>query len=245
MGKCSHCGVHGHTYLKCTQLTHEQIKEIKKKKKEEKEAVSQRRVHRQQRNVVHNLPLVGVAPAPLPPDPSADLQFQIVNMTDHELVCYYKIDQVNLKRFVYVPSHSSKPIKCKKDTQISIFPVIELVVENGIDTRQYVTVENEFTTFFNKVMADFDGDTIIIDIEYNPPKSELEEWKELGLKSHFLLKQIRDMTSQKKGDEFIVNEKYENIEVFIEMIQAIVIPNTCTEADKEKAGIPSALTNIT
>ena len=53
------------------------------------------------------------------------------------------------------------------------------------------------------------------------------------------------MTSQKKGDEFIVNEKYENIEVFIEMIQAIVIPNTCTEADKEKAGIPSALTNIT
>lgn len=233
MGKCSHCGVIGHTYLKCPQLTSEQIKEIKKKKKEEKEAVAQRRAQRQQRNVVHNLPLV------------VDLQFQIINMTDYELVCYYKIDPTNLKRFLYVPSHSSKPIVCKKDTQIAIFPAIELVVENGIDTHQYVTVENDFTKFFNKVMADFDGDTIIIDREYKPPKSELEEWKELGLKSNYLLKQIRDMTSQKKDGEFIVNGKYENIEPFIDMIQDIVVPKTCTEADKEKAGIPSALTNIT
>ena len=29
MGKCSHCGVVGHTYLKCPQLTPEQIEEIK------------------------------------------------------------------------------------------------------------------------------------------------------------------------------------------------------------------------
>jgi len=233
MGKCSHCGAHGHTYLKCPQLTSEQIKEIKKKKKEEKEAVAQRRAQRQQRNVVHNLPRV------------VDLQFQIINMTDYELVCYYKIDPTNLKRFLYVPSHSSKPIICKEDTHIAIFPAIELVVENGIDAHQYVTLENDFTNIFNKVMADFDGDTIIIDREYKPPKSELEEWKELGLKSHYLLKQIRDMTSQKKDGDFIVNGKYENIEPFIDMIQDIVVPKTCTEADKEKAGIPSALTNIT
>ena len=39
--------------------------------------------------------------------------------------------------------------------------------------------------------------------------------------------------------------KYENIEPFLSMVEDIPIPHTCTEADKEKAGIPSALTNIT
>ena len=134
---------------------------------------------------------------------------------------------------------------CKKGVHIAIFPAIELIIENGIDTRQYVNLENDYTKFFESVMDQVDGDTIIIDRDYKPPKSELEEWKELGLKSHYLLKQIRDMTSQQKDGEFIVNEKYENIEPFIDMIQDIVIPKNCTEADKEKAGIPSALTNIT
>ena len=77
----------------------------------------------------------------------------------------------------------------------------ELIVQNGIDTPQYVNLENDFTKFFDSVMEQVDGDTVIIDRDYKPPKSELEEWKELGLKSHYLLKQIRDMTSQKKNGE--------------------------------------------
>lgn len=242
MGKCSHCGVVGHTYLKCPQLTPEQIEEIKKKKKEEKEAVAQRRLQREQRRqqALRMLPRQEHIPIQ-----RVNLKFEVVNMTDHELVCYFKIDQRNLKRFTYIPSHSSKPIVCDKGVKIMIFPAIELIVQNGIDTPQYVNLENDFTKFFDSVMEQVEGDTIVIDKEYKPPKSELEEWKELGLKSHYLLKQIRDMTSQKKDGEFIVNEKYENIEPFIDMIQDIVVPKTCTEADKEKAGIPSALTNIT
>tara|TARA_B100002051_G_scaffold273381_1_gene312056 strand:- start:732 stop:1457 length:726 start_codon:yes stop_codon:yes gene_type:complete len=241
MGRCSHCGVQGHTYLRCPQLTPQQIEEIKKKKKEEKEAVAQRRLQRhRRRNVVQDLP----RQEHIPPVP-ADLNFEVVNMTDYELVCYYKIDHTNFKRFLYIPSHSSKPIVCKKGVHIAIFPAIELVIENGIDTRQYVNLENDYTKFFECIMEQDDDGTIIIDKDYKPSKSELEEWKELALKSHYLLTQIRDMTSQKKDEEFIVNKKYENIEPFIDMVQDIVIPNTCTEADKEKAGIPSALTNIT
>ena len=38
---------------------------------------------------------------------------------------------------------------------------------------------------------------------------------------------------------------HENIDVFLKMIQDIPIPHTCTEVDKEQAGIPSLLTNIT
>ena len=72
-----------------------------------------------------------------------------------------------------------------------------------------------------------------------------KQWKELGLKSHYLLKQIENMTSQKKDGEVIVNEKYEPIASFIDMIQDIVVPKQCTEADRERAGIPSVLTNVT
>ena len=39
-------------------------------------------------------------------------------------------------------------------------------------------------------------------------------------------------------------ERYENLEPFMDMIQDIQMPNTCTEHDKEMAGIV-ALTNIT
>ena len=39
--------------------------------------------------------------------------------------------------------------------------------------------------------------------------------------------------------------KYENIEPLIDMFQDIKIPNSCTELDKEIAGVPSTLTNIT
>ena len=84
--------------------------------------------------------------------------------------------------------------------------------------------------------------------EYKPPKNELEQWKEFALKSHYLLKEIQKMTTTNKKDEdgdIIYHEKYENIDPFLKIIQDIPIPNTCTEADKEKAGIPSALTNIT
>ena len=39
--------------------------------------------------------------------------------------------------------------------------------------------------------------------------------------------------------------QYENIEPFIDMVQDISIPATCSEVDKERAGVPSTLTNIT
>ena len=95
MGKCSHCGVVGHTYLKCPQLTPEQIEEIKKKKKEEKEAVAQRRLQREQRRqqALRVLPRQEHIPIQ-----RVNLKFEVVNMTDHELVCYFKIKNCYLKR---------------------------------------------------------------------------------------------------------------------------------------------------
>ena len=39
-------------------------------------------------------------------------------------------------------------------------------------------------------------------------------------------------------------KEYENIEVFLDMVEDIEVPK-CSEFEKEKAGVPSLLTNIT
>ena len=46
-------------------------------------------------------------------------------------------------------------------------------------------------------------------------------------------------------DGNVSKEEFENIAPMLDMIQDISIPSTCTEIDKERAGVPSGLTNIT
>ena len=53
------------------------------------------------------------------------------------------------------------------------------------------------------------------------------------------------MSSEKKDGKLFINKNYDPISPFIDMIQDIVIPQNCSEYDKERAGIPSSLTNIT
>jgi hypothetical protein len=66
------------------------------------------------------------------------------------------------------------------------------------------------------------------------PKTELEKWKECGLKSNFLLQQLIK----------IGGKKYDNLEPLLDMVEDINIPEH-SEFDKETAGIPSHLTNVT
>ena len=70
--------------------------------------------------------------------------------------------------------------------------------------------------------------------EYVKPKTELEMWKECGLKSLFLLKEIERMGGKKNP----------NIEPILDMVQDITLPPH-TEMDKELAGVPSVFTNLT
>ena len=43
---------------------------------------------------------------------------------------------------------------------------------------------------FDFFMCSYPGLVIEVKKEYSPPKSELEQWKEVALKSHYLLSQI-------------------------------------------------------
>ena len=72
-------------------------------------------------------------------------------------------------------------------------------------------------------MIDYPDNEVQLYQKYSPKKSELDEWKETALKSQFLLNQILKVTSEKKGSELIINEKFESISSMIDMIQDIKI----------------------
>ena len=86
--------------------------------------------------------------------------------------------------------------------------------------------------FFN--LSDFDNIPIHITKEYKQPKKELDKWKECGLKSLFLLKELDRLGAT----------KYDNLAPIMDMIQDIQLPDH-TELDKDIAGVPSAFTNLT
>ena len=261
MGACSHCGILGHNYVRCPELSREQINAMKQKKKEEKLAAEQRRQARRERQqqqqqqqqqqrqtgiLLFQEPNVEHVPV------EVRSQYEVINATDHEIVCYSADnDKDQLKRFLYIGSHTSSTFTCFKNKhKISIIPSIEVLNEvhhgdGAPHAKETINIPHEYTTFFDMEMKDFDGSTIVIDTKYDPPKKEIDEWKETALKSYYILKQIEELTSVKKNDEIIIHERYEPISAFIDVIQDIKIPNSCTEVDKERAGIPSALTNIT
>lgn len=271
---CSHCGIAGHTYRRCPTITPEEKKAKEEEIKKEKEERAQRRNARNARRHAMNLHLHAAfqnmngvnqqnqPTPPLEPPPPHENQIQnqevqedttlndykkynIVNTIEHGLVAYWSNAGTGiLRRLCYIDAHNTTNFRCKDDTEIIIIPFVEVSDGGSVNAKRCIYKnslgEIEETTLFNQLMGDYDGTHIIIDTQYNPPKNELDQWKECALKSRFLLDQIYKMTGGKK-----TLSQYENIEPFIDMIQDVKIPNSCTEIDKEVAGVPSTLTNIT
>ena len=250
---CSHCKQPGHTYRRCPTITEEEKKEKAKKIKEEREAVIERRRIRDERRRIQEERRLA---AQREHEENKKTNYEVVNTTEYEIVMYWGMidENVHLSRFAYIGAHSTSSIHCKKGKhRIVAFPFLEVCdSNNGVEAHRTIQIpdsgELPYQSVFDMKMKDFDGTSIVIDAKYNPPKTDIEQWKEFALKSHYLLKEIQKMTTTNKKDEdgeVIYHEKYENIDIFLKMIQDIPIPHKCTEADKEIAGIPSLLTNIT
>jgi len=101
------------------------------------------------------------------------------------------------------------------------------------DSTIDLTQSNQFIAGdFN--LQGFDNYTIHLIKEYKKPKTILEQWKECGLKSLFLLKELERMGAKNN----------DNLEPLMDMVQDIRLPDH-TEMDKELAGVPSTFTNVT
>lgn len=242
---CSHCGQAGHNYVRCPQLTAEQIKEIKEKKKKDQEEAARRRAQREERRA-RAIEKEKQLQAEL-----SITRYEVINMTEHEVVLYSSYDGNTFQQFGYSAPKNSTSFTCsKKKIIIAAIPFVEVVDGDSVNAIRVIipdpqTQELPYTCFFNMAMKDFDGTAIVFDKKYEPPKTELDQWKEYGLKSFYLLKQIEMMTGGTDEDGNVSKEEFENIAPFLDMIKDIKTPESCSEVDKEKAGVPSKLTNIT
>jgi hypothetical protein len=239
---CSCCGLPGHTYVKCPSLSPEQIAEKKAEAAKVKEEKKNRKIKKERHTEMYA---------------QRDYVFRNNNM--YEVVLYWGYSEIpenelrhreKLIRMIYIPAMEQIVVKLCKIYRVVVLPVLEVVQDNN-SAMKVLPLDVRYVDYFKLIDVELDKypDTIFeFSREYHPPKSELEQWKEFGLKSHYLLKEMEKFTStNKRGEdgEMIFHEKYDNIEPFLSIIQDIPIPANCSEADKEKAGIPSALTNIT
>ena len=241
---CSHCGQVGHTYLKCPQLTPEQIKEKKEAIKKEKEEKIKKKKMRERHSEIYK-----------------NKNYTFFNDNMYEVAVYWAFSNIpendgkerdRFVRAMYIPAMEKANIQLCKLYRLAIFPVLEVPsLTDPANAKKVILINEDYPKLFKLLdieLINYPDTTWELKREYKPPKSELEQWKEFGLKANYLLREIQKMTTTNEKDEdgqVIYHEKYENIEPFLAMVEDIPIPHTCTEADKEKAGIPSALTNIT
>lgn len=142
-------------------------------------------------------------------------------------------------------SHPIKPLETIKVSELlkSLKEQKEFLIDNYRNIQNTNIVNYYSNNNDNENQINYYCDVSHIQVEkiihiekkiYKKEKSELEKWKEVGLKSNYLLQELIKLGGK----------NYENLEPIFDMVQDIEIPNH-NDYDKEIAGIPSTLTNIT
>ena len=163
--------------------------------------------------------------------------YKIHNNNPYSVYLYWsKIGSDTVRYFAWLDGDGTDySFLALPDHRIIAFPTSEFTF---IPTRgtEFKLSESDYFVAGDFKLGDYDdvGGHFHIIKEYEKPKTELELWKECGLKSLFLLKEIERMGGKKNP----------NIEPILDMVQDITLPPH-TEMDKELAGVPSVFTNLT
>jgi hypothetical protein len=163
--------------------------------------------------------------------------YKIFNDNNYSVHAYWGVAGSDTIKYLsgrkYYGEYSDATIKARPKHRFVFIPTTEFSVPP--EDRSYIKLSqcNYFIAGdFN--LEDFEDLIIHISKEYHRPKTDLEQWKECGLKSHFLLRELERLGAK----------KYDNLEPILDMIQDIKLPDH-SEMDKDQAGIPSAFTNVT
>ena len=158
------------------------------------------------------------------------LTFNIKNLTNEIVQIFWYQENIELveysecKKVGECPSGLEKSMTCKP---YGATKMIFLFCKNrGLNNIEYLKdIEEDIILKikFNDIKNN------LIEIKY--PKTELDRWKESTIKLDYLLNQLKRLGI----------EKNDNYSCIIDLHQDIDIPDI-SEFDKEKAGIPSALT---
>lgn len=248
---CSICKERGHNFKTCPQITDEERQKIiDERKKKREEAIKKREEERKRKEEFER----------------NTVKLQVKNPNDYHIAVYWGFKftfgesiRDHIMFLTQVGPFGSREISFQKDKhRIVAFPLDEVKPTNhGIylhhSLSAYQDIYDAYGTdrvkLFDMNMVDYEGSLTELNIpkvDYSPKKSELEQWKEFGLKSHFILKEIEKFTTKDGEDGYkVAHEKYDTIGEFIEMIQDIKEPDNVSEIDREMSGVPSRLTNIT
>ena len=160
--------------------------------------------------------------------------YNIFNNNNYPVYVYWSNTGEDIIKFIkYTSEYSDVIIKALPRHRLVFIPTTEFIVPPVERSSINLSQCNYFIAGdFN--LQDFDSLTIHLIKEYQRPKTDLEQWKECGLKSLFLIKELERMGGK----------KYDNLEPIFDMIQDIKLPEH-TEMDKEQAGVPSVFTNVT
>lgn len=161
-------------------------------------------------------------------------EIKIFNNNSYNIVIFWNNKDEDYLRFIcIINAFQEQIITFEVTINMVVIPVDEFIIEPTQSTllsysSHKYTVLDEFST------DDYLTTEKVIYKEYKQSKSELDQWKECGLKSLYLLHQLERLGAKQNP----------NYEVILDMVQDIPLP-THTDIDKERAGVPSVFTNIT
>ena len=236
---CSICKKVGHNYKTCPDISQEERERLIQENKKKKEDTRKRKEERRKNEI-------------------SWVKMEVSNLNEYDIVIYYGFKYgpgINgslnsLRGFsprTIIGPYGSISIKVIKNIhRVVAFPMFEVInSDGGVESVIQGDSISDKVKIFDVYLADYSEENIVIPkTEYKPPKTELEQWKEFGLKNNFILKEIEKLSTYVDKDGVrVAHEKYDTIGTLIEMVQDIKEPK-CSDIDREFAGIPSRLTNI-
>ena len=239
--RCGHCRQEGHNRQTCPDLVEHRAAVAQQRREERQHQRLLQEARQQEQRAQQDANKVIV---------------EIKNTTEYILALYWTsspntLDMTgSIKLLDYIaPWETKRGIKFYKHHRIICIPFNDIPDQYQGASRLDISRENQYPIFLdvkvnelNDILPNISSVSglpkrevsVIVPNGYKPPKSELEQWKETAFKSLYLLKELERMGA---GNN-------ENLAPMIDMIQDIPIP-THTQHDKEFAGVPSSLTNIT
>ena len=230
--RCGHCRQEGHNRQTCPHLVEQRAAAAQRRREE----LQQQRLLEEARQQERRAQLE-----------ASKVIVEVTNSTEYILSIYWTNDKKPLteskfKLLEYIAPWTTKPgYKFYKGHRIIAVPY------DVSGQQQYLKFETEeqYPVFLDVNVEDLEKQEredrlplckvgIVTPLGYRPPKSELDQWKETAFKSLYLLKELERMGA---GNN-------ENLAPMVDMIQDIRVPPH-TQHDKEFAGVPSSLTNIT
>ena len=230
--RCRCCGQTGHDRRTCPDPS--EVERRRQRRNAIAEQLRQQRLqHRQQTQQQSNTTGGGARPRMPVRQLTERTNFRIINNNNYPMYIYWSNIGDNIIKYThYIGESASTFIRAYPTHRLVFIPIPEIPSTASVKIINLSTSNYFIAGDFN--LCDFEDTPINVIKEYTKPKTELEQWKECGLKSLFLLKELERMGAT----------KYDNLEPLMDMVQDIELPPH-TEFDKEMAGVPSTFTNIT